>query len=283
MNCTSLSARYKTWAWDRSPPSGGTVDNDRGNLQRELWRPKASVQTSPPQCCEPGEEAPTGCMELISESGRTIVISGQSTITRHLSLKHLLQEPHSHRGYSALCTARSALSAVIILPNGQKFGDHPHVKQFIKAVFNTDPPKPRYTTTWDPNVITKMLKSWYPATKLNMLRLTKKIVMLILLITGQRWQILTALNMERMCIRPDYFIFEIRNSDIKQGRQNYKPEPIRLKAYPDKILRIVHYLKIYLERTLHVRQAEKQLLLTTTRPFGAASRDTVSWWVRAVM
>ena len=182
-----------------------------------------------------------------------------------------------------MCTARSALSAVIILPNGKKFGDHPHVKQFIKGFFNTDPPKPRYTATWDPNVITKMLKSWYPATKLNMLRLAKKIVMLILLITGQRGQILTALNVEQMCIRPDYFIFKVRNSDIKQGRQNYKPEPIRLKAYPDKRLCIVHYLKIYLERTLHVRQAEKQLLLTTTRPFRAASRDTVSRWVRAVM
>ena len=175
-------------------------------------------------------------------------------------LQQLLQEPHSHRDYSALCTARSALNAVLILPNGQKFWDHPHVKQFIKGVFNTDPPKPGYTTTWDPNVITKMLKSWYPATKLNMLRLTKKIVMLILIITGQRGQILTALNVERMCIRPDYFIFELRNSDIKQGRQNYKPEPIRLKAYPDKRPCIVHCLKIYLERTLHVRQAEKQLL-----------------------
>ena len=69
-------------------PLAGQLTMIVATCNGQLWRPKASVQTSLPRCCEPGEEAPTGCMELTSESGRTIVISGQSTITRHLSLKH---------------------------------------------------------------------------------------------------------------------------------------------------------------------------------------------------
>ena len=72
------------------------------------------------------------------------------------------------------------------------------------------------------------LKTWYPGKKISLLKLTQKIVMLILLITGQRGQFITALNVDRMEISLNHITFKIRNSDIKQGRQNYKPEPIKL-------------------------------------------------------
>ena len=198
-------------------------------------------------------------------------------------LQQLREDDSSSRGYSAICTARSALSAVIVWPNGGKFGDHPQVKQYIKGVFNQCPPKPRYTLTWDPAVVVSLLKSWYPATKLSLMKLTKKLVMLILLITGQRGQIITALNVERMHIEPDSFTFMIQNKDIKQGRQNYKPGPIKLRAFPDKRLCVVNYLKVYLNRTLASRGKEKQLFLTTERPVKAASRDTISRWVKDTM
>ena len=198
-------------------------------------------------------------------------------------LQGLRQEPGISRGYSAICTARSALSAVIVWPGGQKFGDHPQVKEFIKGVFNQTPPQPRYTLTWDPEVVVSMLRTWFPARKLSMMKLTKKLVMLILLVTGQRGQIKTALNVERMKLEPSSVVFLIKNSDIKQGRVNYKPEPIKLWAFPDKRLCVVHYLKMYLQRTSDSRGVETQLILTTGRPVKAASRDTVSRWVKETM
>ena len=198
-------------------------------------------------------------------------------------LQQLLQDPNQKRGYSAICTARSALSSVIVWPDGKNFGEHKHVKQFIKGVFNLSPPEPRYTTTWDSDTMISMLKTWYPAKKISLLKLTQKIVMLILLITGQRGQIITALNVDRMEISSNHITFKIRNSDIKQGRQNYKPEPIKLKAFLDKRLCIVHYIKTYLQRTLDSRGTEKQLFLTLSKPIRAASRDTISRWVKAVM
>ena len=198
-------------------------------------------------------------------------------------LQELLQDSNSHRGYSAICTARSALSAVIILPDNQKFGDHPHVKQYIKGVFNKDPPKPRYVSTWDPQCVIDLLKSWYPAKSLSLLQLSKKVVMLILLVTGQRGQIITALNVDRMELKHSMVTFHIRNEDLKQGRQNHRPDPIKLRAFPDKRVCVVHYVKTYLERTLDLRKKEKQLVLTACRPHKAASRDTISRWVKSVM
>ena len=124
---------------------------------------------------------------------------------------------------------------------------------------------------------------WFPCWKpgiqqknyLSLIRLTKKIVMLILLITGQRGQIITALNVDRMEITPSHMIFKINNNELKQGRQNYKPEPIKLKAFPDKRLCVVHYIKVYLQRTLDTRGLVKQLFLMVGKPTRVATRDSL--------
>ena len=52
-------------------------------------------------------------------------------------------------GYSAINTARSALSAVITLDSQRKFGEHPLVTRFLKGVFELKPSLPRYSGVWD--------------------------------------------------------------------------------------------------------------------------------------
>ena len=52
-------------------------------------------------------------------------------------------------GYSAINTARSALSSVLILPNNITFGAHPLVARFLKGVFELKPSLPRYSSIWD--------------------------------------------------------------------------------------------------------------------------------------
>ena len=49
--------------------------------------------------------------------------------------------------YSALNTARSALSATVTLPTLQQFGSHPLVIRFMKGVYNQRPNLPRYVAT----------------------------------------------------------------------------------------------------------------------------------------
>ena len=53
-----------------------------------------------------------------------------------------------------------------------------------------------------------------------------KIAVLILLVTGQRGQILTALNVEKMDIDATRIKFKIQNKDVKQGCLGYVVEPI---------------------------------------------------------
>ena len=188
------------------------------------------------------------------------------------------------KSYSVVNTARSALSAILQLPSGQSFGELFLVRKFMRGVYNMKPPTPRYCETWDPQIVLNFLKSWSPAKKISLKKLTWKLVMLILLSTGQRGQIIKALNVDQMTISPGKVTFLIDNKDLKQGRPGYKADPIVFKAFPaDKRICVFQYLTVYLQRTLDIRGAHKQVILTTVKPHLPASRDTVSRWVRLVL
>lgn len=66
-------------------------------------------------------------------------------------------------GYSAINTARSAMSSVLILPN-MTFGTHPLVARFLKGVFELKPSLPRYSSIRDVSVVLQHLRSLGPPT-----------------------------------------------------------------------------------------------------------------------
>ena len=56
-------------------------------------------------------------------------------------------------GYNAVNTMRSALSSMILSPDGISFGQRLEVKQLMKGLFNAKPQVPRYTEIWDPHTV----------------------------------------------------------------------------------------------------------------------------------
>ena len=188
------------------------------------------------------------------------------------------------KGFSAIGTARSAISSIVSLMCGTAVGIHPLVRNFIQGVYNLKPPTPRYVEIWDPEIVLKFLNSWSLAKSLSLQKLVKKLCVLILLVTGQRGQILQALNIDNMSVGKNEFTFKIRNKDLKQGRRGYKPELLILRVFPaDKRICVYHYLTVYLKRTLDIRGTNRSILLTTVKPYKAPSRDTFSRWVKEVL
>ena len=61
-------------------------------------------------------------------------------------------------GYSAINTARSALSSFITSEAGITIGNFPSVKRFMKGVFALRPSLPRYEFIWDVNIVLDYLK-----------------------------------------------------------------------------------------------------------------------------
>lgn len=189
-------------------------------------------------------------------------------------------------GYSAVATARSALSSFIKI-DGVKVGDHPLVSPFMSGLFNQKPALPRYTETWNPQIVLNHLKTYPTTANLSLKQLTQKLVMLMALLSAQRTQTLQKLSLEEMSASPGKYIFHI-SSLLKQtsakGGQNRHLFPITFTSYNvDKRLCVVELLTAYIERTASLRKSTKQLLICYVVPHGPASKDTISRWIRQTM
>ena len=91
-------------------------------------------------------------------------------------------------GYSAINTARSALSSILVLEDGEKFGEHPLVTRCMKRIFDLKPALPKYTEIWDVNIVLGDLRAAAPLRSLSLKQLTLNLTMLLCLTTGQRGQ-----------------------------------------------------------------------------------------------
>ena len=111
--------------------------------------------------------------------------------------------------YSAINTARSALSTIIFLPDGSSFGNHPFVTWFLKDVFESRPSLPRYKDIWNVSVVLDYLTTLSPLEELNLKDLTQKTVMLVTLLSGQQCQTVHVLTISGMRNTNDAVHFEI--------------------------------------------------------------------------
>ena len=70
--------------------------------------------------------------------------------------------------YSSLNTARSALSTVILMPNGNTFENHPLVTRLMKGVFESRPTLPRYNSIWNLSTVLDFIKTLGPNEELSL-------------------------------------------------------------------------------------------------------------------
>ena len=61
--------------------------------------------------------------------------------------------------YSTINTARSALSLILNIEGPHPFGSHPLVSWFLKGIYETRKPQPKYKTIWDVAIALKNLKT----------------------------------------------------------------------------------------------------------------------------
>ena len=184
-------------------------------------------------------------------------------------------------GYSCVNTARSALSTIIYI-DGVPVGQHNIVRKFMKGIFNMKPALPRYqcSGTWDLNVMLNYIYSLSPVKDLSLKLLTRKLVMLLCILSGQRSQAIHMFDVQNMQLtfnRVEFVVPELlKTSSLKSHNGVFEYRGF----CPNRRLCVVTVLKEYLERTLDVRGVTKQLLLTHQKPHNAASADSIKRWVK---
>ena len=65
----------------------------------------------------------------------------------------------SNLGYSAIKTARSALSTMVMDVNNVPFGQHVLVKRLMKSIFQLRPALPKYSKTWNNQTVLDYLNA----------------------------------------------------------------------------------------------------------------------------
>nr|CAI5841576.1 unnamed protein product [Callosobruchus analis] len=89
-------------------------------------------------------------------------------------------------------------------------------------MYKLHPPTPRYDSTWDPDIVLSYLKTLYP-NSLSLELLTKKLVMLLALSSGQRVQILAKISLNNLVKFEDRIEIKISERIKTSGKNKFQP------------------------------------------------------------
>ena len=190
---------------------------------------------------------------------------------------------YSGLGYSAINSAKSALSSFLVLEGGGSVGNHPLVTRFMKGVFNLKPSLPRYSTTWDVQLI---LKFYCDSDHMQMTfkALSFRVAIFLAILSTQRLQILVSLKTQNMLLKDNGVVFFI-DEILKTSRPGKHMASFTLPSFSENPnLCIVSLLKHYKYRTLDLRPVgEERLLISFVKPHKAISTDTLARWIKEVL
>ena len=166
------------------------------------------LETLPTSSWHRGDPAPKNSTRSTLNSGSSFVVKGKLIVISQV-LNFLAGLYDKQLSYSTLNTTRSALSSILHMDTCRNFGSHPLTVRFMKGGFEKRPPHPRYNKIWDESLVLKYLASLDPVDTLTLKDLTLKLLMLLLLVTGQRGQSTHLLNIVTMHLSDTSCVFNL--------------------------------------------------------------------------
>ena len=180
--------------------------------------------------------------------------------------------------------ARSALSAVLNKRNGVSFGQDPNVSQMMKGIFKLRPTLPKYVVTYDPDIILNYMKTLSDNASLSLELLTKKMVVLLCLLSGQRSQSIHALQINYMKFSNNKYICYIPKvmNTTKPGKHI---DPLEFEKFPyNSKLCVVSCIDEYINRTNPIRdkmeKRSEQLILSYAPPHDTVGSATIARYAK---
>ena len=182
--------------------------------------------------------------------------------------------------YSVINTARSALSSIFPSENDLTFGKQPIIQRLLKGMFKERPTFSRYTVTYDVKPVFDFIKSLSCSDETSLEICTKAVATLMCLLSGQRFQTLSALKMDTMYIDEHRSIFYISKL-LKSTRPGFHQHPLEFVAYPtDKCLCVVRLIRLYLRKTSTLRKKDdSSFFISYVAPHKPVSPKTIARWV----
>ena len=195
-------------------------------------------------------------------------------------LAHLF---HSGRAYSTINVTRSALSATLDPINNISIGRHPLVQRFMRAVYNLNPPRPRYNGTWDVNKVLCFLQRQGPNEGLNLMALSPKLAILLALATFMRTSEIAAID--KSSVRFDESGVSFNLAKPRKSQKAGACQSFVIKRLADQLLCPISCLGHYVYTTDYLRtDANSSLLfISPVRPHKQVSANTISRWIKKIL
>ena len=124
--------------------------------------------------------------------------------------------------YTTINIAKNAISAIILPQGTTTIGSHQIISRFMKGIYRSKPPRPKYQTTCDVQPVLTYLPFLGTANNLDLQTLSLKLLMLVALVSAQRGQSLHMLEITLM--KQDESSFEfLLPKHVKKSRPGYTP------------------------------------------------------------
>ena len=186
-------------------------------------------------------------------------------------------------GYSAMNTARSALSVIMHNPDGSTFGNNHLVKKLLRGMFKLRPAIPKYTCTFDAQIVLQYLSGLGDSFSIPFKSLSYRLATLFCLLSGQRDQTLSAIDVRFISLTEDRVICYI-SKILKTTRPTFHQSPIDFRSYPlcDSICPVKN-MQAYLSRSFKLRGPFVKLFISHTEPHSPVTVSTISRWVKETL
>ena len=153
------------------------------------------------------------------------------------------------------------------------------MSQYGKVVFNQRPPRPKLQFVWDVKIVFSYLEEKGLNNKLPDKILSQKLLILLLLLGGQRMNTVFNFEEDSMFINTECAIFS-PNKVLTHSKQGRKRDQFTYRSFPQKELCVVDTLQEYLtRRKLRVDCNIKKLFITIKAPYHEARIDTLRRWI----
>lgn len=194
---------------------------------------------------------------------------------------------HENQKHGVIAVARSALSALLPIRDGETFGKHRNVSKLIKGIFKLRPTLPKYTVTYDPDIVLSYINNLPENSQLLLEMLTKKLCVLLCLLSGQRCQSIAALDLEMSHFSTEKVTFAFKKV-LKTTKPGHHQKPLEFITFStNKQLCVVNCLLEYRKRTDLVREnlegTPSSLILSYAYPHKPVKSATIARYVKTFL
>ena len=155
----------------------------------------------------------------------------------------------------------------------------------MKGVSNSRPPCPRYTSTWDVDIVLEYIINLGENEGLSLKTLSKKLALLMALTDASRCSELHALDLRFRVSKPEGVFFTL--ACLTKKRKEGTPKKLFFGAFPeDSRLCVAKCLQQYEKLTEKFRPANddpKPLFLSYIKPHGPVTVQRISHWIKDML